>query len=539
MNLAEMEVVDDTPFFAPVPNDLVDGLLGQYQSARARIAEVTGFIRGALYSQVIHYFIDGNTEESRVGRPAAEKLFDEDGAVAALNSAYWSKALGLTDVLDAMPQVRRNEWHQMIRDQKAPNFDESTVRATLTELLGMRQTFFAERVDGIFRALSGDHVTNVPEGFGRRMIIGNVLTSYGTVESSRVGFINDLRCVIAKFMGRDEPHYSASDSVVRAARAKRGEWQTVDGGALRIRVYLKGTAHLEVHPDMAYRLNGVLAHMHPLAIPAAFRAKPKKAPKDFEMMQRPLPFAVLALLAGIREVRLHIPGHWPERYDRIPNARDIAFGDADAAVRREAEQVLKALGGVEQTVGHRRYMRFDYDPEDVLAEVVASGCIPHQQAHQFYPTPERLAAIAAELAEIGPADTVLEPSAGQGGLAAFLPADRTTCVEISALHCAILRAKGFAVDEADFLLWADHHWPNGPFFDRIVMNPPFSDGRARAHLEAASTLVKPGGRLVAILPASMRGKNLAGFDCEWSQLYDNEFAGTSAAVVMLLAERAA
>ena len=47
----------------------------------------------------------------------------------------------------------------------------------------------------------------------------------------------------------------------------------------------KGTAHFEIHPDMAWKLNCVLASMHPMAIPAEFRQKPKQT-KDFVMMER-------------------------------------------------------------------------------------------------------------------------------------------------------------------------------------------------------------------------------------------------------------
>ena len=58
----------------------------------------------------------------------------------------------LTDVLDLMPQARRDAWHASIREHKCPDFDEATVRATLEDLLGQRHTFLAERVDGFFEA---------------------------------------------------------------------------------------------------------------------------------------------------------------------------------------------------------------------------------------------------------------------------------------------------------------------------------------------------------------------------------------------------
>ena len=111
--------------------------------------------------------------------------------------------------------------------------------------------------------------------------------------------------------------------------------------------------------------------------------------------------------------------------------------------------------------------------------------------------------------------------------------DRTQCVEISALHCKVLEAKGYSVAQADFLQLP----ANGPF-DRIVMNPPFSEGRWKAHLQHAASMLKQGGRLVAILPASAKNRDvLTGWTVEWSRVFDNEFAGASVSVVIMVATR--
>lgn len=534
------DVVDDTPFFAPASTDMLDTLLAQYNLARQRIAQVAAFASGEIAAAVLHYFIEGNRSEDR-GRTSlqasAQQLFAEDGAAAALNSAFWSKALALTDVLDLMPQARRNEWHQQIRDQKCPAFEAETVRATLLDLLNMRAQFFGERVDGIFRGLSGEHVTNAPEAFGKRMIIAGALNSYDCVDHSRVGLINDLRCVVAKFMGRDEPGFNASSELVKHCRRNRGEWVSIDGGALRMRVYKVGTAHLEVHPDMAWRLNQVLASLYPLAIPPEFRQRPKRRPKDIPAMQRPLPHRVLDVLAAMEPARVK-RGEWPrESWARVPRTLRFCFStQADSDAAREAARVLQAIGGAADATGT---WAFDYEPGEVIGQIVTSGCIPDKVAHQFYPTPESIARLCAEMAQIGDAHQVLEPSAGQGDLAAWLPKDRTTCVEIAPLHCAILKARGFNTIQADFIHWADFQFPAQPF-DRVVMNPPFADGRAKTHTEYAAGLVNAGGRLVAVLPASMRGKHfLAGFDHEWSSVLNNEFAGTSVSVVVLAATRKA
>ena len=535
----DADIVDEGGhFFAPVDSDLVDGLIGQYQDGRKRIDAVGTFVNDVLNQGVIGYFLDGNCTPDR-GRSSmswsAQQLFEVSGAVKALNSAYWSKALALTDVLDTMPQKRRDEWNKAITEQTTPDFSEDTVRSTMSELLRMRTQFFSERVDGIFRGLSGEHVTNAPEAFGKRMIIARVLSCYAYAEHSTCGLINDLRCVIAKFMGRDEPKYYASSALVEALKGNWGQWVSVDGGALRIRLYKKGTAHLEVHPDMAWRLNQVLAHLHPLAIPASFRKKPKKRAKDYVVMGRPLPFKVLELLADMRQATRRREPAWPERYEGIPNSAEFRYsGSRTSCLVAEAEMVLRAIGGSKTKEG---WFEFDYAPLPIIQAIVVSGCIPDQKAHQFYPTPEKLARIAADLAEIGETDEVVEPSAGQGGIADHLPKDRTTCVEISALHCAVLKAKGLKTVEADFLKWAQ----TAPKVDVVVMNPPFSDGRAEAHTLAASTMVRSLGRLVSILPASMRGRDFlgAGWVQSWSSVYEREFAGTDTAVVILKATRTA
>ncbi len=520
------EVVDEDfkEFFAPVSSDVIDGLLGQYQAYRARVLHLAEVI--SADSSAVHYFLAGNVDtDRRYSTPAVDKLFDPKGAIAALNSVYWSKVLGLTDVYDCMPQARRDEWDKAVREQTTPDFEEKTVRPTLDGLLASRQKFFAERVDGIFRGLSGEHVTNAPEGFGRRMILSYVWSSgpFASLNHPKAGLINDLRCVIAKFMGRDEPKHYASDALLEAFRRDTGAWHAIDGGALRIRVYLKGTAHLEVNPDMAWRLNSILASLYPSAIPSQFRKRPAKRLKDFALIGRPLPFAVLALLPT-------------SRHRRRDELRISKYG-VEAPLYAEAVRVVEAIGG---TVDQHGDCRFDYDPTDVLVEIAVTGCIPDRVAHQFYPTPEKLARIAVDLAEIDDTHLVLEPSAGQGGLAAYLPKERTTCVEVASLHCAILKARGFTTIEADFIEWAVQIERTAQRFDRIVMNPPFSEGRAEAHTRAASSLVAGGGRLVAILPASMRGQlQLQGFDLHWSGIFEREFAGTSANVAILTAQRVA
>lgn len=499
-------------FFAPTPSDAMGGLLERYSDMRARVENVAAIMTDDRRI-AMRYFQTGNARDDR-SMPSPDELFKLDGAVASLNADYWRRALDLTDIYDCMPQARRDEWDKRIREMQTPDFTEDNIRATIGDLLAARPKFLAERVDGIFQGLSGNHVTNQPNAFGKRMILEYVFTDYGTT-TSKGGLISDLRAVIAKFMGREAPRWGINDNMLRKCRERTGDWHELDGGALRIRVYKKGTAHLEVHPDMAWRLNAILHTLHPYAIPPAARQKPPKRSKEFRMIGRPLPFAVLRVIDNGRMEGNAITWYYH-------NDTDEPFAD-------EAMRALESVGGVR---GDMR-VTFDYNPREVIREIVLSGCLPDVKAHQYYPTPEAVARAAVEMARIGGTDTVLEPSAGTGHIADLLPKDRTTCVEIAPLHCKVLMGKGHAVHCADFL-----HWPPTGRFDRIVMNPPYSEGRWLAHVQYATTLLADDGRLVAVLPGSARGKHLVdGFAHEWGAVYENEFAGTSIAVTLLALER--
>jgi len=187
--------------------------------------------------------------------------------------------------------------------------------------------------------------------------------------------------------------------------------------------------------------------------------------------------------------------------------------------------VLESIGGVKQKAGH--YL-FDYDPKRIVNEIIASGCVPDHKSHQFYPTPQELAELAVSYADIEDGMVVLEPSAGQGGIADYLPAG-SMLVEVSALHCEILKEKGHSnVVQGDFL-----NISLGKF-DRIVMNPPFSSGRWQAHTEKAAGHLADDGVLVAIVPASAWQKYaINGFDVDFMSKHDGAFDGTGVSVCIM------
>ena len=148
-----------------------------------------------------------------------------------------------------------------------------------------------------------------------------------------------------------------------------------------------------------------------------------------------------------------------------------------------------------------------------FGRVKTTGKRDQRDGLDFYPTPEPLAFKMVEWAGIRPYERVLEPSAGDGSIARYFPdhADRTI-VEPSQdlLSRAQLRSVGSrAVGSTfeDYNLVNKHHV--------IVMNPPFGSGgkTAMEHLAKAARHLRPGGRIVALIPTGPAADKR--FDAWW------------------------
>jgi phospholipid N-methyltransferase len=119
------------------------------------------------------------------------------------------------------------------------------------------------------------------------------------------------------------------------------------------------------------------------------------------------------------------------------------------------------------------------------------------------PTPAFLAQRMIKIAGITPGMHVLEPSAGTGNIARELqelPIQLDVC-ELDDDLRAIL-AEQYNVIGSDFLEVTGREG----FYDRALVNPPFS--RYARHIKKAYDMLKPGGRLVAIVPGRALKTNL-------------------------------
>lgn len=122
----------------------------------------------------------------------------------------------------------------------------------------------------------------------------------------------------------------------------------------------------------------------------------------------------------------------------------------------------------------------------------------------FFPTPDSAAMDMIQMAQLGPDMKVLEPSAGMGHIAEKIRAAgvEPDVIEYSGPRRELLEKKGFTVIGEDFMrVTQDTMVDDEPIglYDRIIMNPPFSNRQDAEHVQHAYDLLKPGGRIVAIM----------------------------------------
>lgn len=118
---------------------------------------------------------------------------------------------------------------------------------------------------------------------------------------------------------------------------------------------------------------------------------------------------------------------------------------------------------------------------------------------EFFATPEPVGLKMVEMADIRSEEKVLEPSAGHGAIARWMPENTTNrAIELEGELSSklALRFDGDVVTGS----FEDHNIVNK--YDAIVMNPPFGQGGKQAadHVAKAIKHLRDGGRIVALIP---------------------------------------
>jgi hypothetical protein len=517
-----------------IHRSLIDTKSEDYQAKHNELVKLGQLLRSPQVVDAIRYFTHDNLTTSF--HVPAINIVSTETAIEKLKKEYWQQMVVDSGIYQTLPAARREEW-KLQMEGTLPDFTKENIVSTLKGLVLNQENFFAERVDGIFKALSGSHVTNEPQGFSKRMIFEYI--------SHCVPALTDLRTVVSELYKRPS---SISEKVTRnnlefAQNTASGKWMIMDGGIVKFRVYKKGTVHVEIHPQVAWKLNEYLALLYPMAIPPAMRKKVKSekvTPINYDLV----PSQITHLLSLAKKALIIDPAR-SDRAVRVENSVYVdskVFDVLPKDIQRQYRAIMEILDGTLVKVKNfngstYEYYQFAYEPSSAITEILMTGQLPNKESFQYYPTSdEKLQDVLMDMADVQEEHSKLEPSAGSGHIAERMGAD-TVCVELSSSRCEILKAKGFnKVICEDFVMWAQK---TDQKFDRIVMNPPFADGRALQHVRLASMLLNKQGRLTAVVPVNFDASEISGVVCVGkSEPFKGAFVGTGVIVKVISLELA-
>lgn len=192
-------------------------------------------------------------------------------------------------------------------------------------------------------------------------------------------------------------------------------------------------------------------------------------------------------------------------------------GQLSRSIYTRTNKALEAIGGKWISKEKAHVFGEDVDVSARIEEAIISGEVTDtKKAYDFFETPRKVALQVARAAQIEPGMKVLEPSAGKGALAiaaldvtyrepgqgvASRPIELDLYELQPELHAILSNDKRLAdaqVTCRDFLTL-----PLNPVYDRVVMNPPFSGQKDIAHVLHAWAMLKPGGRLAAVMSSGV------------------------------------
>lgn len=379
-----------------------------------------------------------------------------------------------------------------------PPFTNENVLATLVDVMSNSGHEFAKRVDEMFSHLSKEHVTNQPEGFSKTIIYN--LSGWGYMADERMANFIDLCYRVAKV----KPLYIgyAYESVRYIKSFSDGKWRWAVGNIFEFRKYQRGTVHIKMHPQLAFLLNEQLAKLHPSAIPSKFRRKPLKT----SLSKSPELFAVHIHPLAMNELK--------------QLTRSYGW------IRGLSAKTLEVL----EQIGLYPGDELNEEAHSLIKQVLDAGKVDDKVAYQFYPTPEGVTDVMLQMID-GNGHNALEPSAGTGNIAkAIHPICKSIdLVELSKIRCKAL-AKFGQVTNQDFL---EYETPKR--YSLIAMNPPFTGGQAKAHVNKACSFLAQAGQLLAVVPSGFKTEiyKSYGLTVSESEILHNMFRDASVSVKII------
>lgn len=209
---------------------------------------------------------DGSTfNHSNSPRDEVNKL-----VAVGIDSTAWQYLMHESGLRSLMDAKAREKWDKAIHDGDIPELTAANVRSTFGMLHDSRGEMFERGVIACFKSLAWDYKTNLPQKFGKRIVV-TYLT--GSSYSRASNELDDLMRVMSIMDGKPEPdHRNGIYSLLSDAGFFKWTGRTigtVENDYLSIKTFKNHNGHVTfLRPDLVDQMNQIIAKHYPGALPA-------------------------------------------------------------------------------------------------------------------------------------------------------------------------------------------------------------------------------------------------------------------------------
>jgi hypothetical protein len=255
----------------------VENLANQRAAVQVRIAEAMKLIdeAQAIASAANLGFPDlrhhqGYRSDYSLVSQAVSSLPDLMKTVDAGGWQWLMSESGLRTFMDA---ETRHKWDEGLTNGDAPDLTPANIAATFRTMYDNRGSMFEQGVVKAFKGLSWDYKTNLPQKFGKRLVMTYLCYAYG-MNHNKTDQLDDLVRVLSVVDGKPEPDHR--DGMYRVLSRTHSPQSGVKGWPkvaetdyMTVKLFKNGNGHITFKRlDMVDKLNAIIAKNFPGCLPA-------------------------------------------------------------------------------------------------------------------------------------------------------------------------------------------------------------------------------------------------------------------------------
>jgi hypothetical protein len=188
---------------------------------------------------------------------------------AAIDATAWRYLMQESGMRSLMSASKRCEFDDQVSKSRMPELTREAVYATFGALHESRAEMFDQGVIECFKKLSWEYKTNLPQKFGKRIIVSYLSYTYG-INSNATDRLDDLMRVFHTLDGKPEADYRQGCYVqLGNAFREQAAWpKSYQNDYFELRLFRNGNGHLCFKRlELIDAINAIIARHYPNALP--------------------------------------------------------------------------------------------------------------------------------------------------------------------------------------------------------------------------------------------------------------------------------